>query len=117
MKKAVAADIRNIFNTPSKEEAERHLNLLVDKYAKSAPRLAAWAEENLTEGFTVFQFLVEHRVKIRTSNPLERVNKEIKRRTRVVSIFPNEASCLRLVSAVLMEISEEWETGKKYLKI
>ena len=117
MKKAVAADIRTIFNTPSKEEAERHLNLLYDKYAKSAPRLVAWAEENLTEGFTVFQFPVEHRVKIRTSNPLERVNRELKRRTRVVSIFPNEASCLRLVSAVLMEISEEWETGKKYLKI
>lgn len=117
MKKEVAADIRNIFNTPSREEAKRHLNLLFDKYAKSAPRLAAWAEENLTEGFTVFQFPVEHRVKIRTSNPLERVNKELKRRTRVVSIFPNEASCLRLVSAVLMEISEEWETGKKYLKM
>ena len=117
MKKEVAADIRNIFNTPSREEAERHLNLFFDKYAKSAPRLAAWAEENLTEGFTVFQFPVEHRVKIRTSNPLERVNKELKRRTRVVSIFPNEASCLRLVSAVLMEISEEWETGKIYLKM
>lgn len=115
MKIAVAADIRNIFTSPSKEEAERHLNQFMEKYLKSAPRLTAWAEDNLTEGFTVFQFPVEHRVKIRTSNPLERVNKEIKRRTRVASIFPNEASCLRLVSAVLMEISEEWETGKKYL--
>jgi transposase-like protein len=115
MKTAVAGEIRNIFNASSKEEAERHLNLLIEKYEKSAPRLAAWSEENLSEGFTVFQFPAEHRVKIRTSNPLERVNKEIKRRTRVASIFPNEASCLRLISAVLMEISEEWETGKKYL--
>lgn len=62
MKIAVAADIRNIFNAPSKEEAERHLNQFMGKYAKSAPRLAAWAEENLTEGFTVFQFPAEHRV-------------------------------------------------------
>ena len=55
------------------------------------------------------------RKKLRTSNPLERVNQEVKRRTRVVRIFPNAASCLRLVSALLMEISEEWQHGKRYL--
>ncbi|MBW8012135.1 MAG: hypothetical protein FVQ83_12990 [Chloroflexi bacterium] len=57
----------------------------------------------------------EHRRRIRTSNVLERVSQEIKRRTRVIRIFPNEASCLRLVSAVLMEISEDWVTGRIYL--
>ena len=117
MKVKVAADIRDIFNAPEKEEAERRLKLFIDKYTKSAPRLAQWAEQNLTEGLTVFSFPSAHRVKIRTSNPLERLNREIKRRTSVASIFPNEASCLRLVSAVLMEISEEWETGAKYLKL
>lgn len=115
MKKKVSADIRSIFNAPTEDEAKRHLSQLLDKYAKSAPRLVAWAEENIPEGLTVLQFPSEHWRRIRTSNVLERVNKEIRRRTRVVSIFPNDASCLRLVSAVLMEISEDWETGKVYL--
>lgn len=117
MKKTVAADIRNIFNAPSEEEAKRLLSQLMGHYEKSAPRLVAWAEENLTEGLTVFQFPADHWRRIRTSNVIERVNEEIRRRTRVAGIFPNDASCLRLVSAVLMEISEDWETGKVYLKM
>jgi transposase-like protein len=72
-------------------------------------------ESNVTEGLTVFKFPECMRKKLRTNNPLERVNQEVKRRTRVVGIFPNEASCLRLVSARLREISDEWETGKCYL--
>lgn len=115
MKKKVAADIRNIFNAPSEEEAKRLLSQLMGHYEKSAPRLVAWAEENLTEGLTIFQFPADHWRRIRTSNVIERVNEEIRRRTRVAGIFPNDASCLRLVSAVLMEISEDWETGKVYL--
>ena len=117
MKKKVAADIRNIFNAPSEDEAKRLLSQLMERYEKSAPRLTAWAEENLTEGLTVLQFPAEHWRRIRTSNVIERVNEEIRRRTRVAGIFPNDASCLRLVSAVLMEISEDWETGKVYLKM
>lgn len=116
MKKTVAADIRSIFTAPTEEEARRLLGQLLDRYENSAPRLTAWAEANIPEGFTVFQFPSDHRRRIRTSNVLERVNKEIRRRTRVATIFPNEASCLRLVSAVLMEISEDWETGRIYLK-
>jgi len=58
-----------------------------------------------------------HRRQLRTTNMLERVNKEVKRRTRVATLFPNEASLLRLVTAILMEISEEWETGKIYLNL
>lgn len=116
MKKEVATDIRNIFNAPMAEEAQRLLDQLLERYKKSAPRLASWAETNIPEGLTVFQFPSEHRRRIRTSNVLERVNKEIRRRTRVATIFPNEASCLRLVSSILMEISEDWETGRIYLK-
>jgi transposase-like protein len=71
-------------------------------------------EVNLAEGFTVFVFPLEHRRSIRTTNSLERINKEIRRRTRIVGVFPNEASCLKLVSALLMEISEEWQIGKHY---
>ncbi len=86
----------------------------IQKYATSAPHLSAWLEENLSEGLMVFDFPLEHRRSIRTTNSLERVNTEIRRRTQVVGIFPNDASCLRLVSAILMEISEDWQIGKRY---
>lgn len=114
MRVEVAADIRAILNAPDRKTAEEFLQLAVTKYATSAPKLSAWLEENLPDSFTVFGFPLEHRKSIRTSNSLERVNKEIRRRTKVVGVFPNEASCLRLVSALLMETSEEWQIGKRY---
>lgn len=114
MRTEVAADIRAMFNCPDRKAAERLLQEAIQKYAVSAPRLSGWLEDNLAEGFTVFDFPLEHRRLIRTTNSLERVNKEIRRRTRVVGVFPNEASCLRLISALLMEISEEWQIGKHY---
>ena len=114
MRMEVAADIRSMFNAPDRKTAEAFLIAAIQKYAVSAPKLSAWLEENLAEGFTVFDFPLEHRRLIRTTNSLERINKEIRRRTRVVGVFPNEASCLRLVSALLMETSEEWQIGKRY---
>ena len=114
MRLEVAADIRSMFNASDRKAAEELLQAAIQKYAVSAPRLSAWLEDNLSEGFSVFDFPLEHRRTIRTTNSLERINKEIRRRTRVVGVFPNEASCLRLVSALLMEISEEWQIGKHY---
>jgi putative transposase len=114
MRMEVAADIRAMFNAPDRKTAEEFLQAAIQKYAVTAPKLSAWLEENLAEGFTVFDFPLEHRRTIRTINSLERINKEIRRRTRVVGVFPNEASCLRLISALLMEISEEWQIGKHY---
>jgi putative transposase len=116
MRAPVAQDIRNILTAPSRDEAERLLNLAVEKYAKSASRLSSWMQSALPEGFTVFMLPHRYRRRLRTTNMLERVNKEVKRRTRVATLFPNEASLLRLVSAILMEISEDWETGRAYLK-
>lgn len=115
LKREVAAEIRAIFNAPNRPAAEALLARMVDKYAKTASRLAGWLEGNIPEGLAVFAFPEAHRRLIRTTNGLERLNKEIRRRTRVVGIFPNEASCLRLVSAIAMEISDEWEVGKAYL--
>lgn len=115
MRAEVAADIRTIFNAPDRPMAETYLKKAVDKYAKSASRLADWMEKNIPEGFSVFAFPASHQRKLRTSNPIERLNREIRRRTAVVNIFPNEASCLRLISAVLMEYDEEWQTGRIYL--
>jgi putative transposase len=117
MRGEVADDLRAVFNAPDQAEAERQLGLAVAKYRERAPRLAAWMEENVPEGLTVFALPAAHRRKLRTTNMLERLNKEIKRRTRVATLFPNEASLLRLASAVLAETSEEWETGKTYLKL
>jgi putative transposase len=115
MKGQVAADIRAIFNAQDRTEADALLSRTVQKYAQTAPKLAAWMEESLPEGLTVLAFPEPHRRLLRTTNGVERVNREVKRRTQVASIFPNEASCLRLVSALLMEISDDWQAGKAYL--
>ena len=78
-------------------------------------RTKNWLESNVPEGLTVFNFPSEHWRRLRTNNALERLNREIKRRTRVATLFPNEASLLRLATAVLMETDEEWQTEKRYL--
>jgi transposase-like protein len=117
MQAEVAADIRAVFNAPNRDHAEQYLKQIVSKYADAASDLADWMETAIPEGLTVFDFPETHRRRIRTSNMLERVSQEIKRRTRVVRIFPNQTSCLRLVSAILMEIDEDWETGRIYLNI
>jgi len=117
MRGAVARDIANILSAPNRDEARRLLDLAVENYRSKAPRLSSWMEENIPEGFTVFMLPYAMRPRLRTTNMLERLNREIKRRTQVASLFPNEASLLRLVSAILMETSEEWETSRKYLAL
>jgi transposase-like protein len=110
-----SAELRGVFNAPSRTEAERLLALMVKKYAPNSKKLATWLETSVPEGLTVFDFPVEHRRRLRTNNSLERLNREIKRRTRVATQFPNEASLLRLATAVLMETDEEWQSDKRYL--
>lgn len=108
-------DIRTIFNAPDRSTAEAWLARTVQKYADSASKLANWMETNIPEGLAVFGFPRDHQRRIRTANLLERLNQEIKRRTRVVGVFPNEAACQRLISAILMEKSEAWLIGRRYL--
>jgi transposase-like protein len=117
MRSEVAADLRAIFDASDLPSAERLLQQTVQKYQSSAPKLAEWIEANLPEALTVFRLPPSHRKRLRTSNMLERLNQELKRRTRVATLFPNERSLLRLVSAVLSEVSEDWETGKVYLNM
>jgi transposase-like protein len=117
MKREVAADLRAVFNAATRHHAETLLTHTVQKYASRAAKLADWLETNIPEGLTVFAFPEAHRRLLRTSNSLERLNREIRRRSRVATLFPNEASCLRLVTAVLMEISEEWQTDRAYLRL
>lgn len=115
MQTEVADDIRTIFNAPDRGTAEAYLAKTVVKYQQSASRLSEWLVANIPEGLTVFSFPGAFQRLLRTTNGVERLHREIRRRARVVSIFPNPASCLRLVSAVLSEISEEWLTGRTYL--
>jgi putative transposase len=114
---AVAQDIRTIFYAPDLHEANRLLARVVESWSKRAPRLAEWMEANLPEGLAVLSLPVPHRKRMRTTNMLERLNRELKRRTRVATLFPNEASLLRLTTAVLAEITEDWETNRIYLNM
>ncbi len=116
-KREVAETIRAIFNAENKTEADRLLKLAMEKYQADMPQLSKWIEENISEGLTVFHFPAENRRRLRTSNMAERVNAEIRRRTRVARIFPNVASCERLIGAIVMEISEDWIAGKAYLNL
>jgi transposase-like protein len=115
MRPKVAQEIRDIFDAKDQQDAAAELKRFVERYEELAPKLASWAEGNIPEGLTVFQLPAKHRKRMRTTNMLERQNKEIKRRTRVATLFPNEQSVLRLITAVLVELSEEWETGTRYL--
>ncbi len=115
MKREVMDDVRAVLDAPEEPSARRQLAQVVEKYATKAPQLAAWLEANVPEGLTVLRLPPSHRVRLRTTNMLERLNRELKRRTRIATLFPNERSLLRLVSALLIEISEEWETGKRYV--
>ena len=114
-KTKIAATIRAIFQADTLDTADYLVKRTIDAYEKTHPMFSTWLEENIHECSTVFHFPQRYRCKLRPNNMSERINREIKRRTRVVVLFPNVASCERLVTAVLMELSEEWETGKKYI--
>lgn len=115
-KAEVAEDIRSIFRAGSLVEAKRMLDEAVAKYSKCQAKLAAWMEDNIPEGFTVFAFPASVRQFLRTNNMMENLNKQIKSRTRLVPAFPNVNSLMRLVSAICVEISDDWETGNfKYM--
>lgn len=109
--------MRALFNAPDKMEAGRLLKAALEAWRKERPKLAHWAEESIPESLTVFDFPAVHRIRLRTTHGLERINRELRRRTRVASIFPNPESCLRLVSALLAELDDEWLTGKVYLNL
>ncbi|MCP3862550.1 MAG: IS256 family transposase [Aestuariibacter sp.] len=118
IRKRIGAQLREVWNAASLAKAETALGELVKTYRESAPKLAAWLENNVPEGLTVFSLPEHHRRRMRTSNPMERaVQQELKRRTVKVRVFPNESSLERLVSAVLVEIDDKWAADNKaYIK-
>ncbi len=115
MREEVGDALRRIFHSFDYNMAQEEKRKCIVKYKESAPEFVKWLEETVEEGLSCFSFPEEHRKKIRTVNGLERVNREIKRRTKVATLFPNVASCERLVTAVLRDIHEEWLSERKYL--
>jgi putative transposase len=112
IRKRIGGQLRGVWNAKNLAAAEAELKCLVDEYRKNAPELATWLETAIPEGLAVFTLPEHHRKRMRTANPIERaVQQELKRRTGKVRVFPNNASLLRLVTAVLVEIDETWQAS------
>ena len=114
-KQRIAKEIDSIFQSPDHSFASSRVNELVEKYHDVYPKFCERLEEGIEDASACYHFPASHRRRLRTTNMLERLSQEIKRRTRVVRIFPNEEACLRLISALCIEQNEEWLTGKRYL--
>jgi transposase-like protein len=111
----VAEDLRAIFAAPDAAQARATAQRCGERWRPRHPALAAHLEEDLEACLACYAVPAAHRLRVRTTNGLERFNQELKRRTRVVRIFPNRAALLRLVTALAMEQSEEWVSGRRYL--
>ncbi len=114
-RKQLAADLKDIWTATTLPSALAAAARVADAWRDTHPRIADAIDEQCEECLTVLHFPAGHRLFLRTNNALERFNQEIKRRTRVVRIFPNEEACLRLVSALCVETSEEWMTNRRFL--
>jgi transposase-like protein len=107
--------LQDLFNAPSKDVALERLKPLTDFLRKQKKEaVAQWLESDIEDTLAVYDLPQEHRKKMRSTNMLERFNEELKRRSKVVRIFPNEQSCLRLLTAICLETSESWE-DRRYL--
>jgi putative transposase len=111
----VSGAIRGIFTATAASEARARLGQVVEQLRPHAPKVATLLEAAETELLAFYAFPAEHWPKLRSTNPLERVNREIGRRTDVVGIFPNDAALLRLAGMLLIEQNDEWLVGRRYL--
>jgi transposase-like protein len=114
IKKRIGGELRSIWDAPDRAAAEANLQTLVAHYEKQHSHLANWLAEAVPEGLTVFGLPEAHRQRMRTSNSIERsIQQELKRRTQLVRVFPHRESLLRLASAILIEIDEEWSNADR----
>jgi transposase-like protein len=111
----LGADLREVFAATSAAQAQTAAQACAAAWQAGHPQVAAKLEAAVVDCLTCYAFPAAHRPRLRTTNGLERFHQELKRRTRVVRIFPNRASLLRLVTALAMEQSEEWVSGRRYL--
>ena len=116
-RRELADDVRGIFAASTRAQATAAARTAADRWRASHPTIATRLEDELDDALTCLSFPAEHRRRMRTTNGVERLNQELKRRTRVVRIFPNRASLLRLVTALAIEQSDDWMSGRRYLDI
>jgi len=110
-------ELRWLYDRRDLAEAQKDLAQWLERWATKYPKLCEWVEENIGETLTFYQLPLQHHKHMKSTNMLERLNEEIKRRTRVVRIFPNEASCLRLIRALAAETHEDWLEASRYLNM
>jgi putative transposase len=110
-------ELRWLYDRRDLAEAQKDLAQWLDRWGQKYPKLCEWVEENIGETFTFYHLPLQHHKHMKSTNMLERLNEEIKRRTRVVRIFPNEASCLRLIRALAVETHEGWLEASRYLNM
>jgi putative transposase len=110
-------ELRWIYDRRNLEEARRDLTAWLAKWGTRYSKLCAWVEENIEETLTFYRLPGQHHKHMKSTNLLERLNEELKRRTLVVRIFPNGASCLRLIRALAVEMHENWIEATRYLNM
>ena len=113
----VAAALRQAFLQPDRAQASAMLRHVADQLRQKWPKLAAFIDDSETDVLSYLDFPEQHRSKLHSTNPLERLNKEVKRRADVVGIFPNEAAIIRLIGAVLLEQNDEWQLQHRYMQV
>lgn len=116
-RKALASGLKEVFQVPDISRAKDVAQALVRTWERTHPKVAQHIDEHIEECLSHLHFPASHHVRIRTTNGIERLNQEIKRRTRIIRIFPNREACLRIVSSLCIERSEEWVSGKIYLNM
>ena len=111
----IKEDLKNIYDAVDIENARKYRDIIFAKYETKAPKAIAVLDEGFDDVTAVLSLPLYYRKRLRTTNGVERLNQEIRRRERVIRIFPNEASVIRLMGALLMEQDEKWQTGRRYL--
>ena len=111
----VSAALREVFNAENREQARERVTHVIERLRPVAPKVAGLLEDAEEDLLAFYAFPAAHRSKLRSTNPLERVNREIARRADVVGIFPNDAAAIRLSGALLIEQNDEWLVGRRYL--
>ncbi len=107
--------LKDIFAAPDIEQARERKEKLLKELETVKPKIADWLDADIESCFTVYSLPSEHKKRMRSTNMIERFNQELLRRSRVIRIFPNDDSCLRLFGTMCMEQSEQWQTGCRYL--
>ena len=114
---AVAAMLKTIFAQDTKAEAEKQWDIVADAFREKQPKLGALMDASRDDVLAYMSFPREHWTQIASTNPLERVNREVKRRSDVIGIFPNDGAIVRLVGALMLETNDEWAVARRYMSL